>query len=150
MRLLPIICLVCWLVLMPLQVRCGHADIVVIVNAQNSLAALSRSQVIDIYMGRLSSFPDGGIALPFDLSPDSPVRKSYYQSLVGKSIAQVNAYWARLLFTGRASPPRPLSSASEVLEAVAKNKDAIGYVDEETVVAGKHNIKIVYRLEGRP
>jgi ABC-type phosphate transport system substrate-binding protein len=50
---------------------------------------------------------------------------------VGKSVAEVNAYWAKLLFTGRASPPRSLTDSETVLQVVRENRNAIGYIESE-------------------
>jgi len=98
-------------------------------------------------MGRFTNFPNGRIALPIDQAPDSQTRSDYYRLLVGKSVPQVNAYWARLLFTGRATPPRPLDSATKVIEAVGNNRDAIAYINEQEC---SDSVKIVYRLEEAP
>jgi ABC-type phosphate transport system substrate-binding protein len=120
------------------------AETVVIVNPGNPVASLSRDQVVDIYMGRQLSFPNGNTALPIDLPPDSALRSGFYQGLVGKSIAQINAYWARLLFTGRASPPRILGGLPAVLKSVRENRDAIAYVGSENLDG---RVKVVFRLK---
>ena len=63
--------------------------------------------------------------------------------MVGKSLSQVNAYWARLLFTGRASPPRSLPSPAAILQSVRENKDAIAYIDSRDL---DQSVKVVFRL----
>ena len=144
----PLCCLLLsvMLLLVP-NVYGAEAGIVVIVHPDNPVNSLSRNQVIDIFMGRFTCFPNGSIALPIDQAPDCQTRNDYYRLLVGKSVSQVNAYWARLLFTGRATPPRPLDSAVKVLEAVSNNRDAIAYINEQDSTA---SVKIVYRLEEAP
>lgn len=127
---------VCW-------AEAGRTELVVIVNANNPITALTREQVVDIYMGRRTHFPDGHAALPIDLNPDSPLRVAFYQTLVGRTVAQVNAYWARLLFTGRATPPRVLSTPEAVRDVVRANPNAIAYLDSQMV---DDQVKIVYRL----
>ena len=125
----------------------GHADILVIANPQSDVAALSRQQVVDIYMGRTSSFPNGRTAIAFDLKGEQPLRTTFYQQLVGKSVAQINAYWARLLFTGSATPPLALKDSAMMLHMVQENRDAIGYVDSAEAT-GK--MKVMFRLEAVP
>ena len=44
-------------------------------------------------------------------------------------MAQINAYWARLSFTGQANPPRRLADKAAIMQVVEKNQDALGYVD---------------------
>lgn len=121
-----------------------QAKVVVLVNPKNPIDKLSRAQVVDIYMGRFNNFPDGQPVSPLDQSPDSADRASFYQVRVGKTIAQVNAYWARLLFTGRVTPHRVLSDSVAVLNTVHLNKDSLAYVDSQ-VLDGK--VKVVYRLK---
>jgi len=122
----------------------ARAETVVIVNPANPVAELKREQVIDLFMGGQINFPDGNPALPIDHLPDSATRQGYYHALTGKTVAQINAYWARLMFTGRASPPRVLRTPDAVLKAVMENRDAIAYIDD-AVLNGK--VKVVFRLK---
>lgn len=106
-------------------------ELVVIVNPTNQTTELSHRQLVNLYMGRTQNYPDGTLALPVDQAPDSAARQAFYERLVGKSVAEVNAYWAKLLFTGRASPPRSLTDSETVLRVVRENRDAIGYIESE-------------------
>jgi ABC-type phosphate transport system substrate-binding protein len=121
----------------------ARAELVLIVHPANPVEQLTREQVVDIYMGRNINFPGGNAALPIDLSPDSPLRAAFYQSLVGKTVSQVNAFWARLLFTGRATPPHVLPDIQTVLKTVAENRDAVGYIDDINL---DNTVKIVFRV----
>jgi len=116
------------LLLMPVS---AVADIVVIVNSNNDITELTRRQVVDLYMGRTSFFPNGKKLQRYDQPINSTVRADFYFRMTQKPIAAINAYWARLLFTGRAAPPRVVSDHLEILEIVEKNPDAIGYLKEE-------------------
>ena len=71
-------------------------------------------------------------------------RSAFYRGLVNKSVAEVNAYWAKLLFTGRASPPQVVGNSRAVLAAVRDNKSAIGYVDSADV---DDSVKVVARVD---
>lgn len=122
-------------------------ELLVIVNAANPLDRLTREELLDIYMGRRSHFPTGDPALPLDLDADSPLRATYYQTLTGKTVAQINAYWARLIFTGRATPPRVLPDAAAALEAVRGNRHAIAYIDARSLPS---QVKIVFQLPAPP
>ncbi len=120
------------------------AETVVIVNPVNTTDALTREQVVDIYMGRRLYFPNGNTANPIDLHSDSPVRAAFYRKLLDRSIAQVSAYWARLQFSGRANPPRMLNSGQAVLKEVRHNREAIAYIDSSEL---DNKVKVVYRLK---
>ncbi|MEK7792571.1 MAG: hypothetical protein AAB306_05420 [Pseudomonadota bacterium] len=107
----------------------AQADIVVVVNPNSKLTELTQQQIIDIYMGRTQTLADGSKLVPYDQPMDSAIRVAFYQSLTGKSLASINAYWARLLFTGRASPPRQLSDNMRLVDILEKDLNAIGYMD---------------------
>lgn len=107
----------------------AQADIVVVVNPNSKLTELTQQQIIDIYMGRTQTLADGSKLVPYDQPMDSAIRVAFYQSLTGKSLASINAYWARLLFTGRASPPRQLSDNMRLVDVIEKDLNAIGYMD---------------------
>lgn len=129
--------------LLVLPVQPVAAEVVVIVHPGNPVNQLSREQVVDLYMGRQTQFPDGRHAMPLDQAPESSIREEFYQKLVDKSVAQINSFWARLFFSGRATPPRVLPDAAAILSMVAKNPDAIAYIDSKNL-DGRH--KIVFRL----
>lgn len=135
---------ICFFLLFPLSLKGVSADMVVVVHPDNPVKTLSRDQVVNIFMGRQVYYPHGDIALPIDHPPDSPVRQEYYKTLVDKSVAQVNAYWARLLFTGQATPPRVLPSTRVILQTVSKNRDAIAYMERSDL---NDMVKVVFQLE---
>ncbi len=122
------------------------ADIAVVVNPANKAAELSRQQVIDLFMGRTAAFPDGSFVLPFDLPVDNKTRHQFYNGLVGKTIPQINAYWARLIFSGRATPPRIVKNTEELLKAMENNKNGIAYVDTHFLKKNEH-VKIVLTIK---
>ena len=118
-------------------------DIVVIVNPANSTQELSKRDLINLYMGKHHSFQNGDSVVAFDQKQDSEIREQFYRSLVNKSVAQVNAYWARLLFTGRVTPPKELADSQEVLDQVKNNPNAIGYIDSDYL---ENSVKEVFRM----
>lgn len=122
----------------------SQAGLIVVVHKSNPVDALSSREVLDIYMGRFNSYPDGNSVDTTDHPQDSQIREDFYDRLVGKSIPQVNAYWARLLFTGKAEPPLTQSSALDVVQYVQGNTNAIAYLYDTTL---SDNLKVVFRFE---
>ncbi len=121
-----------------------RAEIVIIVNAKSDLQQLTRRQVIDIYTGRIFTAKNSGVVLPLDHAMNSMMREKFYTQLLGKSVAAVNAYWARLLFTGRAMPPKELSDSNSVLKIIEASINTIGYIHKKDV---SKKVKIVYKLQ---
>lgn len=106
----------------------AHAELAVIAHVKNNIDILTSKQVQDIFMGRTRNFPNGKFALPIDQS--SPLRAEFYQKLTGRPVEQINAYWARIMFTGQASPPQQLPDDEAVLQTVRENEGAIGYINQ--------------------
>lgn len=118
-------------------------DFVVVVNKQNNIDSLSKREVIDIYMGRYITFPDGEVAQPVDLPAESPLKSDFYLQLVNKDEQKINAYWARLLFSGRAKPPISASSVEDALSKLNMSQNSIGYIPEDQLT---DTVKVVYRF----
>jgi ABC-type phosphate transport system substrate-binding protein len=118
-------------------------DMVVIVSVDSGVEKLSRDEVINIFMGRYRKLPDGVIATPLDIDGETDERREFYQKLLGKSLAEVNAYWARLIFSGRTAAPEDLATQHHVLDRVARDRNAIGYVERRNL---SKNVKVVYEL----
>lgn len=122
----------------------AHGEIVVIVNKANGVDALDKRQLIDLYMGRDLYFPNGSIAFRLDHLPKADIRQQFYFKLMQKSVAEVNAYWTRLLFTGRASPPQSVNSAEEIIDAVVANQNAIAYIHKDDLV---ESVRVIARVQ---
>ncbi len=111
----------------------ARADVVVVVSAKSAVTALSKSQAVDIFLGKISRFPDGKQAVPIDQADGSGIRDEFYAKIVGKSAPQIKAYWSKIIFTGRGQPPKTVSSSIEMKKRLAENPSAIGYIDDKMV-----------------
>lgn len=109
-------------------VTATRADLYVVAHASNPQASLTQKEVVELFMGRHRAFADGGFAFVLDLPRDNPVRDRFYQNIAGMSPSQVNSYWARLMFSGQATPPQPLPDERAVVEVVKRNPNALGYL----------------------
>ena len=105
------------------------ADVVAVVSAKSTVQALTSDQLADIFLGRVSRFPNGLIAVPIDLRDGSPERDRFYAKITGKTPAQVKAYWSKIIFTGRGQPPKAVPTDTDVKTFVTANAGAIGYID---------------------
>jgi ABC-type phosphate transport system substrate-binding protein len=109
------------------------ADVVAVVSAKSPVTALSKSQVVDIFLGRASRFPNGVQAVPIDQADGSVARAEFYAKVADKSAAQLKAYWSKIIFTGRGQPPPAVSNSNEVKKRLSENPAAIGYIDANSV-----------------
>jgi ABC-type phosphate transport system substrate-binding protein len=118
-----------------LRAIAAQADVVAVVSAKSAVTALSKDQIADIFMGKAIHFPDGAPATPIDQIEASSVREEFYTRFTGKSRAQLNAHWSKIIFTGRGQPPKQLPNSAEVKKWVAANPNTIGYIEPSLVDA---------------
>lgn len=111
----------------------AHADFYLIVQADNPQPALTKKEAINLFMGRTRAFPNGDFALVYDLTQNDPKRAAFYKVLTGSSLAQINSYWSRLMFSGRNMPPQPLPDENAMIDIVKSNPSALGWLSEEPV-----------------
>lgn len=117
----------------------ASADLVVVANPGVHFSSLPRAQLGRIFLGQANSFPDGGQAQPLDIS--GAQRNAFYQDVLKRAPDQIEKYWARMIFTGKALPPRQVRPA-EVKALVADNPGAISYMDSAQVDASVKVISI--------
>ena len=103
------------------------ASIVVVTAADGPLTELDRSTTEQLYLGRRGSLFQGQGVLLVDL-PSGPVRDEFYLRLTRKNPSQIRAYWSRLVFTGRAQPPREAASTDDARRIVLQTPGAVAYL----------------------
>lgn len=118
-------------------------SLAVVVNARCGVAVMSRNEVINIFFGRYRQFFNGREARPVDLVDGHPVRGQFYRRLVGKDLAEINAYWSRQVFSGRLQALHKVASPEEAMKWVAANPCGIGFIETAKADA---RFNIVYEL----
>lgn len=116
------------------------AEIAVVAHPGSQVVSLDRSQLINIYMGRYRQLPTGEAAHPADLGP---LKERFYRALVNKDQAEINSYWARLVFSGQVAPPQQFDSVADMLSYVRQNPGALGFVE---MSQAPPDLQVVYRL----
>ncbi len=120
------------------------AQVAVVVNPKSPLASMTAEQVSGIFLGKSNTLPSGGTAMPTDLPDSVATRELFYTKVTGKSTAQVKAAWSRLVFSGKATPPKELGSSADVKKFVASNPDGIGYIEKSAVDS---TVKVVFSAD---
>lgn len=110
----------------------AQADIAVVVNPANN-NALSSDEINRLFLGRTSNFADGSKATPLNLAEGQAGRDEFDSKVLNRSSAQLKAYWSKLVFTGKGTPPKELADDAAVKAAVAADSSAIGYIDSSSV-----------------
>lgn len=110
---------------------------IAVVMAPNA-APLTKEQLTNVYLGRNADFK------PVDLPESAPMRATFYQKATDRDPAQIKAVWSRLVFSGKAQPPKELPDAAAVKKAVAADPKAIGYIDKAAVDS---SVKVILTFE---
>ena len=115
------------------------ADIAVVVHPSNT-NAVSADDLNRLFLGRMSSFADGSKATPFNLTEGAAIRDEFDSKVLNRSSSQLKAYWSKLVFTGKGTPPKELADDAAVKAAVAADPTAVGYISSSSV---DNSVKVV-------
>jgi TonB family protein len=117
------------------------ADIKVIANASVK-GEVSASEIKSVFLEEYNSLKDGTHVEPV-LEKDGPVHEAFLHEYLGGTDDDLQNYYRALVFSGRGSMPRQLSSDAEVVAYVAKTKGAIGYVSADTIGEDVKTLNII-------
>lgn len=120
----------------------AQAEIALIVHPSNN-AELDADYIQKIYTGKLASFPDGESVVAYNFEESNPLRQQFDEKVLHRQTQQIQALWAKLVFTGKGTPPTVAADPAEVMKAVAADAAAIGYVDASLVDA---SVKVVAKF----
>lgn len=116
-----------------LGISAVSADVVAVVSSKSPVTSLSKGQVIDIFLGKRTRFPDGSPAVPIDQTEGSAARDEFYSRFAAMSAAQLKAFWSKIIFTGRGQPPMTVATSLEAKKLLLANPNAISYIDQSLV-----------------
>ncbi len=115
------------------------AEVAVIINPTNG-DTITKDDIQKIYLAKTKTFPGGKTANAIDQTEGSKLRVDFLQKVIDKDEAQMKSYWSRLIFTGKAIPPKVVASDTEVKDIVKKDPNAIGFID---VISVDDSVKVV-------
>jgi ABC-type phosphate transport system substrate-binding protein len=116
------------------------ASVRVIVNPANHETSLSREQVSRLFLRKQTTWPSGGQVEPIDQRAANGARDKFVQWAHHRSASAFSVYWQQQVFSGRGSPPPEKAGDAEVIEYVAQNPGAVGYVSMGAKLA---NVKVL-------
>ncbi len=120
----------------------AFAEIAVVVHPSNT-TSVTQDFVSSVYLGKTKSFEDGKQVIPVNLS-GTPMEEDFNKKVLGKSSSQMKAYWSKLVFTGKGTPPKDAKTDVDVISLVSENPATIGYVDSASVT---DKVKVVFTIK---
>jgi hypothetical protein len=113
-------------------------DVVIVANKSVNASDVSASDLRDVFSGDKSSLKDGSHVVPVTLK-SGPVHEAFLKKYVGKDDGAFRAGWRSLVFTGQGSMPKTFDTEAALVDYVAANPGAIGYVS--AAAANKEGVK---------
>jgi hypothetical protein len=108
-----------------------HAQVIVIANSSVKSADAGKGELRDVFSGAASSFKDGSHVMPV-LLKGGATEEEFLSTYIGKSDAAFLASWRSLVFSGQANMPKQFDSEAAMVEYVAHNPGALGYIGKAT------------------
>ena len=118
-------------------------EIAVIAHPNCAIVQLSLQDLGNLYLGRTRTLGDKTI-FAIDHPRDSTLRELFFKQINGMPLHLVNAYWARLVFSGQVQPLPAFDDSRMVIAEVKRNPAAIGYVEAGAVTEG---VRVLLRLK---
>ena len=122
----------------------SQAEDLVVITANDNVEQLDVDDVARIFLGKVTKFPSGEEVVPLNLDPADPSFAEFARIVLKKTPAQLKAYWAKRVFTGKGQPPRSITSNEELRELVSSDKRYLSYLDKNNV---DHTVRWVIVLK---
>ena len=117
----------------------AFSDVAIIVHPDNEIT-LDDKSIARIFLVKTKKFPNGNEAVPVD---NQEIKAQFDKEILKKSKSQLDSYWAKQVFTGKATPPTIVPNTDKVKELVASDPKVIGYIDAASV---DDTVKVIFRF----
>jgi len=108
----------------------AKAQVIVIANPSVKTTEVSKNDLKEVFTGTSTSL--GGSSVVPILLKAGTAHEEFLQVYIGKNDATYRAGWRSLVFSGQASMPKSLDGDAAVVDFVAHNPGAIGYISKAT------------------
>ncbi len=112
----------------------AKAQVIVIANPSVKASEVSKNDLKDVFTGASTSL--GGANVVPILLKAGTAHEEFLQAYIGKNDTAYRAGWRSLVFSGQGTMPKSLDTDAAVVEFVAHNAGAIGYIGKATAHEG--------------
>ena len=103
---------------------------VIVANHSVKATEISKSEVRAIFLGESNALKDGSHVVPV-LLKTGQVHEEFLKEYIGKNPTSFLAGWRTIMFSGRGTIPASFDTESALLDYIASNPGAIGYIGED-------------------
>lgn len=121
-------------------------ELAIIVNKENSVEKLTIGEVKLYWLRKIKKrWPDLNKNIkPVDRKGGNPEQDTFYSKVLGMSAADVETYFSQRQYEAAEKPQDKFSSDSAIIDFVAEEAGAIGFVNSASLTAeAKSKVKIV-------
>lgn len=104
-----------------------HSELILIVHKDFPLSSISKKDLKKIYRNKKKKW-DHGDPIVRSFLKSGKTHKTFCKTLK-KSPSKLDRFWLKQVFTGKGAAPEMFSSQKDMIAFIAKNKNALGYVD---------------------
>lgn len=122
----------------------GQVPLAIIVHSSNPIESISADELKRLFEGRLTTVAGvSGVAL----YQHTASREQFYQQILNTTVRRAVRAWMALVFSGEVStPPVDIEQPSDLIDAVARSRFALGFVP---LAAVDTSLVRVIRVDGR-
>ncbi|ACL05932.1 conserved hypothetical protein [Desulfatibacillum aliphaticivorans] len=114
---------------------------IVIANKNVSQDSLTAKTLRNIFLGKERTWKEGGFIFPAALE-GGPVHQKFLDLYLQKTPAQFSTHWRRIAFTGGSLKINLFKTERQLVDYVAQQEGAIGYIGAETPTVNVKQITI--------
>lgn len=111
------------------------ANLRILVHRENPVTSLTIPDLQRIFRKQTRMWPNGESVVPVDWDATSPVRESFSQKVLRRSVREMAEFWVQQSITQGLTPPTTLKSGRAILRFVASVPGAIAYAPAHEVDA---------------
>lgn len=117
-------------------------ELVVVTSAELDFPKLDMVEVERIFLSKTNHLGSQRVKIA-ELKADG-IKQRFYAHVSGKSLTQLRAYWTKLIFTGKAQPPKQVANVENLKEMLQSGKIIITYLPVEQV---DDSMRVLYTLK---
>jgi TonB family protein len=133
-----------FLILVSLNLSAG--DIRIIANPSVKADTISARDLKSVFLLQRKTLPDGSPVLPV-LQKSGQIHEAFLKRHLDRGSEELQTYYQGLVFTGKGSMPKQVTSDAEAVASVAQTRGGIGYVSASAATPG---VKILLVDTGAP
>lgn len=134
-----------WLLLILVLAIAGpvlaQSSVVIIVHPEVEETEIDEDDLRSIFLGKKSRWSDGQTIVPAMLKR-GPVHEDFLDVYLGRTLQRFVSYWRQMVYTGKGIPPKSFADDAQLVEFVAGQPGAIGYVSADTRMGGVKTLPI--------